>query len=864
MGCVNSRDTSSSGAKGGTGDAIVNGAASDPKDKKSAGVAGANMKGGNFSGPVVNGGPLTQKEYNSRIVSSMTVQSVQMPKDKYEIQYAYVSQRGYYPESLDKANQDSFCVHTSFGGDPNCQFFGVFDGHGEHGTACSIFTRDRVVQNLLKDPSFENNPKKSYHKAFVDTNVQLHRHHIDDSMSGTTGITCVIRGKSLCVANVGDSRATCAVRNGKKLVAVDLSHDQTPFRADECERVKKCGARVLTLDQLEGLKDPDIQCWGSEEDDDGDPPRLWTQTGMYPGTAFTRSFGDAAAEKIGVTAEPECMQKEITPDVEFIVLASDGVFEFLSSQTVVDMVAKFKDIQEAANAIVSESYRLWLQYETRTDDITIIILKLNGLEFPKGPSMLRGTSRKNLNSDTNALAAAVDVGAVETGMNRPVRRAVSKQRRALIQSMIAEQDNEPYTLPANLPKKTPEELAHIAETVKANFLFAHLNQQQRHTIFEAMEKILVTPGEVVIQQGDKGDHFYVIESGEFDVFVAHGTSAPELVHTYTTIGGTHASFGELSLMYGKPRAATVKAKTKGTLWRLNRRAFCGILHKKDNKAIIKVLRSVEVLQSLNIGQLQRLADTLAEESFEDGHHIIRQGDVGNEFFIINRGNVICTVRKNPLNTAEPAKEVLKLGPNQYFGERALLGNAKRAANVIAKGRVKCLSISRNVFEEVLGPLQHIINSDRKWRERSVQHKEATGRKPLASLATMSRQQLDITEVLTRSDICQVSSVTHKTSKETFLLKTWGLKRVVDAKRQSQVMKEHNIQLGLSPAPPIIPNVIKTFKDDVSVSLLMHCSIASTLDHMLQVFFFHPHPPTLFFGDKVICHEGFQGFLGVGC
>lgn len=67
-------------------------------------------------------------------------------------------------------------------------------------------------------------------------------------------------------------------------------------------------------------------------------------------------------------------------------------------------VAKFKDIQEAANAIVSESYRLWLQYETRTDDITIIILKLNGLEFPKGPSMLRGTSRKNLNSDTNALA----------------------------------------------------------------------------------------------------------------------------------------------------------------------------------------------------------------------------------------------------------------------------------------------------------------------------------------------------------------------------------------------------------------------------------------------------------------------------
>lgn len=141
------------------------------------------------------------------------------------------------------------------------------------------------------------------------------------------------------MANSGDSRAVIAEKRGNEIVAVDLSIDQTPFRVDELERVKLCGARVLTLDQIEGLKNPHVQCWGNEEgDDDGDPPRLWVSNGMYPGTAFTRSIGDSIAESIGVVPNPEIVVLELGPQHPFFVLASDGVFEFLSSQTVVDMV----------------------------------------------------------------------------------------------------------------------------------------------------------------------------------------------------------------------------------------------------------------------------------------------------------------------------------------------------------------------------------------------------------------------------------------------------------------------------------------------------------------------------------------------
>ncbi|GMQ06447.1 hypothetical protein CsSME_00051033 [Camellia sinensis var. sinensis] len=264
--------------------------------------------------------------------------TVTVPSGNYELRYSYLSQRGYYPDALDKANQDSFCIHTPFGTNPDDNFFGVFDGHGEFGAQCSQFVKRRLCENLLRNSRFRTDAVEACHAAFLATNSQLHADSLDDSMSGTTAITILVRGQTIYVANSGDSRAVIAERRGKDVVAVDLSIDQTPFRVDELERVKLCGARVLTLDQIEGLKNPDVQCWGTEEGDDGDPPRLWVENGMYPGTAFTRSIGDSIAETIGVVANPEIVVLELKQDHPFFVIASDGVFEFLSSQTVVDMV----------------------------------------------------------------------------------------------------------------------------------------------------------------------------------------------------------------------------------------------------------------------------------------------------------------------------------------------------------------------------------------------------------------------------------------------------------------------------------------------------------------------------------------------
>ncbi|KAE8696800.1 putative protein phosphatase 2C 35 [Hibiscus syriacus] len=160
-----------------------------------------------------------------------------------------------HKDAVERENQDSFCIKTQIQGNPNVHFFGVFDGHGPYGTQCSNFVEDRLIEMLSSDSTLLDDPFKAYNSAFLATNSELHNSEIDETMSGTIAITVLVVGDTLYVANVGDSRAVVAVKDGDQILAEDLSEDQIPFRKDECGRVKLCGARVLIVDQVEGLKE---------------------------------------------------------------------------------------------------------------------------------------------------------------------------------------------------------------------------------------------------------------------------------------------------------------------------------------------------------------------------------------------------------------------------------------------------------------------------------------------------------------------------------------------------------------------------------------------------------------------------------
>lgn len=106
-------------------------------------------------------------------------------------------------------------------------------------------------------------------------------------MSGTTAISVLFDGNHIHISNVGDSRAIIVQEDpvSGKMLSRPLSVDQTPFRKDERERVKKTGARVMTVGQLEGVE-PIHENWGiqleEEIDESGDPPRIWHAHGDYP------------------------------------------------------------------------------------------------------------------------------------------------------------------------------------------------------------------------------------------------------------------------------------------------------------------------------------------------------------------------------------------------------------------------------------------------------------------------------------------------------------------------------------------------------------------------------------------------------
>ncbi|XP_052161859.1 probable protein phosphatase 2C 65 isoform X1 [Oryza glaberrima] len=332
-----------------------------------------------------------------------TLGRVAVPAAGLVLEYATLAVAGLYPDSPGRESQDAHLVATRFAGHPDLHLFAVFDGHGACGAACAGFARDALPRLLAGVGMGEGeegggrmvvveDPAAAFREALPAANAEMHAaDEVDDSMSGTTAVAALVAGGALHVANVGDSRAVAGVWREGRVAAEELSWDQTPFRADERARVKACGARVMSVEQVEGVRDPEAEGWVADE---GDPPRVWARDGLYPGTAFTRSLGDQAAEAVGVIAEPEVKSVEITPAHLFFVVASDGVFEFLSSQDVVDMVAAYEDPREACSAIAAESYKLWLEHENRTDDITIIIVHIRDSENPgpAGSQKMNGSS----------------------------------------------------------------------------------------------------------------------------------------------------------------------------------------------------------------------------------------------------------------------------------------------------------------------------------------------------------------------------------------------------------------------------------------------------------------------------------------
>ena len=117
------------------------------------------------------------------------------------------------------------------------------------------------------------------------------------------------------------------------------------------------------------------QCKEPNGELDG-PFRVWVKGEEYPGLAVSRSLGDSVAESVGVISEPEIIVKDLDSTVKYIVLASDGVWDYLSGDDIIDIVTPFflrGDPGNAAKEIVSEATKMWEKDGIERDDITVIV-----------------------------------------------------------------------------------------------------------------------------------------------------------------------------------------------------------------------------------------------------------------------------------------------------------------------------------------------------------------------------------------------------------------------------------------------------------------------------------------------------------
>jgi len=342
--------------------------------------------------------------------------------DNTTIRYAVVSRKGKDPDDKSKCNQDSYSVNENFVGEGSA-LFGVYDGHGPDGAPCAQFVRKRLPELIRTNTKFmmkqkqkaTTNSRDQIHfalqQAHVDCNDELHAEQdINDKYSGTTAISVFFHdeGESITISNVGDSRLVLGTEvTPGQITAVPLSKDQTPHRSEEAGRCIQAGARILSLGQI----DPQ----NHQQDDDGsvldeDPPRVWSKKGTYPGTAFTRSLGDSIAESLGVYAEPELLTVSLTHKEKVIVLASDGIFDVMNNQQVVDLChTYYHDAKLACQALIEECHKQWLLNEdcfehedaASYDDMTAICIFLGDVPITTATTVEIGDSGEPVGATTN-------------------------------------------------------------------------------------------------------------------------------------------------------------------------------------------------------------------------------------------------------------------------------------------------------------------------------------------------------------------------------------------------------------------------------------------------------------------------------
>ena len=282
----------------------------------------------------------------------------------------YKTQTGSTMGKKKKHNQDNWIISQKLQGMKGQYLLAVCDGHGDKGHKVSSLIRQHLPLKVEESLSEYISPGGDINALFAagirSTVTTIEGSGLDLNFSGSTLAALLIRGNKAIVGNIGDSRVVVGSRDSHgRWQASDLSSDQKPTRADEAARVLNAGGVIRPFQSVSG--------------ESAGPLRVWSKERNVPGLAMTRSIGDLASKGNGIISEPEITSRVLRHEDKFVILATDGVWEFVSSQEAVDIVkevwAQGKS-EACCEKLLVEAQRRW-EDEGVVDDITVLVAFIN-------------------------------------------------------------------------------------------------------------------------------------------------------------------------------------------------------------------------------------------------------------------------------------------------------------------------------------------------------------------------------------------------------------------------------------------------------------------------------------------------------
>ena len=278
---------------------------------------------------------------------------------------------GFDGEQDKENNQDNYFIQKNFAGHKDYIYMSVCDGHGTNGHHVSNFIKTILPVDMSENLKHRNilTDTEEIHQiikeTFIIANDKLvENQDIDSIFSGSTCVSVIYTPERLICPNIGDSRAVLARYdpNSNKYIAIELTRDHKPTELDEKQRILENDGRIQPF---------------VEDGEFVGPERIWIKEEEVPGLAMTRSFGDRVAATVGVISEPEIKEMELNINDKFMIIASDGIWEFISSQECVNIISNFyekNDIKGCCEYLYDESSKRWLKEEEVIDDTTLILV----------------------------------------------------------------------------------------------------------------------------------------------------------------------------------------------------------------------------------------------------------------------------------------------------------------------------------------------------------------------------------------------------------------------------------------------------------------------------------------------------------